>query len=377
MKILVTGGAGFIGSHTVDQLVAHDHEVTVLDNLDPQVHGNDAKVPVNLDVHLTGRRIEFIRGDVRDQQVVASALRGVDAVVHLAAAVGVGQSMYAPSYYTDVNVGGQGRLLEEMARDPKRYRRMVVASSMSIYGEGAYRCSTHGFVAPPPRPEQQLAQGRWELLCPSCERTLEPALTKEDKPLQATSIYAVTKKTQEELALCFGRAYRIPTMALRFFNVYGSRQALSNPYTGVAAIFLSRLKNANPPLVFEDGRQSRDFIHVFDVARAVARSVESDEEVWEACNVCTGRPVTVAEVATALAERLGLDIDPLLISRYRAGDIRHCVGDPLRACEVLGFQATTTFRAGLDELIAWSAPQQAVDRVELSFAELEKQGLVR
>ena len=206
---------------------------------------------------------------------------------------------------------------------------------------------------------------------------LEPALTGEDKALQATSIYAITKRTQEDLALCFGRAYGIPTLALRFFNVYGSRQALSNPYTGVAAIFLSRLKNGKPPLVFEDGKQSRDFIHVSDIAKAVVRSVEDRNEAWEACNVCKGKPVTVAQVAIALAERLGLAIDPVLVSRYRAGDIRHCVGDPTRACKVLGFQATTSFQAGLDELIAWSERQQAVDRVEASLAELEKQGLVR
>lgn len=377
MRILITGGAGFIGSHTVDQLVARDHEVVVLDNLDPQVHGNEVKTPANLETHLPARRIEFVRGDVRDRDALCAALQGVEAVVHLAAAVGVGQSMYAPSYYTDVNVGGQGTLLEAMVGDAKRYRRLVVASSMSIYGEGAYRCAVHGDVAPPPRPEAQLGVGQWELVCPSCKRTVEPVLTREDKPLQATSIYAVTKKTQEELALCFGRAYRIPTLALRFFNVYGSRQALSNPYTGVAAIFLSRLKNGKAPLVFEDGKQSRDFIHVSDVARAVVQAVEGEDEVWEACNVCTGRPVTVAQVAAALAERLGLDIAPVLVSRYRAGDIRHCIGDPLRGCQVLEFQAATTFQAGLDELIAWSERQNAVDRVEASFAELERQGLVR
>ncbi len=377
MKVLVTGGAGFIGSHSVDQLVGRGHEVTVLDNLDSQVHGDGAKTPANLAEHLTARRIEFVRGDVRDQRTVAAALRGVDVVVHLAAAVGVGQSMYAPAYYTDVNVSGQGRLLEEMARDATRYRRFVVASSMSIYGEGAYRCAAHGPVVPPPRSEAQLANSKWELVCPSCEQLLAPELTTEHKPLQATSVYAVTKKTQEELALCFGRAYGIPTLALRFFNVYGSRQALSNPYTGVAAIFLSRLKNGKAPLVFEDGRQSRDFIHVYDVAQAVVRAVESDAEVWEACNVCTGNPITVAGVGTALAERLGVHIEPVLVSRYRAGDIRHCVGDPKRACDVLGFSATTTFQTGLDELIAWSEGQQAVDRVEASFAELERQGLVR
>ena len=364
MKILVTGGAGFIGSHTVDQLVAHDHDVTVLDNLDPQVHGDGADIPAHLEDHVSAQRVHFIRGDVREAEVVARSVRGVDTVVHLAAAVGVGQSMYTPSHYSDVNVAGQGRLLEAMVRDAKRYRRMVVASSMSIYGEGAYRCGEHGVVAPPPRPEAQLARSQWELVCPSCGRTLDPTLTKEDKPLQATSIYAVTKKSQEELALCFGRAYRIPTLALRFFNVYGSRQALSNPYTGVAAIFLSRLKNGHPPLVFEDGRQSRDFIHVSDAARAVVRAVEGNDEVWDAYNICRGTPVTILQVASALAERLGLRVDPVLMGRYRSGDIRHCV------------EATTSFRAGLDELMAWSERQRPVDRVEASFAELERQGLV-
>ncbi len=377
MKVLVTGGAGFIGSHTVDRLIARDHEVTVLDNLDPQVHGDGGKTPANLQAHLSSKSLRFIHGDVRDRDTVAAALVGIDAVVHLAAAVGVGQSMYKPSYYTDVNVAGQGRLLEEMVSGAKRYRRLVVASSMSIYGEGAYLCEQHGVAAPPPRLEAQLAKSEWELLCSSCGRTLQRALTKEDKPLQSTSIYAVTKKTQEELALCFGRAYRIPTIALRFFNVYGSRQALSNPYTGVAAIFLSRLKNGKAPLVFEDGKQSRDFIHVGDVARAVVQAVEGEDAVWDAYNVCTGNPVTISQVGTALARRLGLKTQPGLVGKYRAGDIRHCVGDPGRARQLMRFEATTTFEAGLDELIAWSERQRPVDRVEASLAELEKQGLVR
>ncbi len=377
MRVLVTGGAGFIGSHVVDRLVERGHEVVVLDNLDPQVHGEAAVGPTNIAAHVAGGRVEFLRGDIRDPAAVRLALTSVEAVVHLAAAVGVGQSMYEPHYYTSVNVDGQGVLMEELAKDPKRYRRFVVASSMSIYGEGAYRCAEHGEVAPAPRGDEQLARGEWEVSCPGCGGRLEPILTRESKPLQFTSVYAVTKKTQEELALCFGRAYGIPTLALRFFNVFGSRQALSNPYTGVAAIFMGRLKNGKAPLVFEDGAQSRDFIHVSDIADAVVRAVEGEGPAWDAVNVCTGHPISIGEVAATLARRLGVDVAPQLVGKYRAGDIRHCIGDPARAREVLGFQARTSFEQGLEELLAWSAEQNPEDRVDASFAQLQQQGLVR
>ncbi len=377
MRTLVTGGAGFIGSHVVDRLLEHGHEVVVLDNLDAQVHGEQATIPGNIAGHVAAGRVDFVHGDIRDPALVRRALQGVDVVVHLAAAVGVGQSMYEPHYYTSVNVDGQGVLLEEIAREPGRFRRLIVASSMSIYGEGAYGCGVHGTMAPPPRTPEQLARGQWEVACPACGGELQPVRTGEDKPLQFTSVYAITKKTQEELALCFGRAYGLPTVALRFFNVYGSRQALSNPYTGVAAIFMGRLKNGRPPMVFEDGRQSRDLIHVFDVADAVVRAAEGTEPVWEAVNVCTGRPITISGVAEALAERLGVAIAPERIGRYRAGDIRHCIGDPTRAREVLGFEARVEFADGLDELLAWSERQSAEDRVDLHLAQLEQQGLVR
>jgi dTDP-L-rhamnose 4-epimerase len=377
MRVLVTGGAGFIGSHVVDRLVERGHEVVVLDNLDPQVHGEGAAFPLHIETHVLGRRIEFQRGDIRDRQAVATALEGVDAVAHLAAAVGVGQSMYEPFYYTDVNVAGQGMLMEEMARNPLQYRRFVVASSMSIYGEGAYRCPEHGELAPPPRPDERLERADWEVLCPICSRALTPVPTREDKPLQHTSVYAISKKTQEELALCFGGAYRIPTVALRIFNTYGSRQALSNPYTGVAAIFMGRLRNGKAPLIFEDGRQSRDFIHVADVAAAVVTALEADAPT-AAYNVCTGRPVTIRQVAAALAQKLGLELAPEIVGRFRAGDVRHCIGDPAAARQALGFQAGTGLEQGLAELLAWSAQQEeALDRVETSFAALQRLGLVR
>jgi dTDP-L-rhamnose 4-epimerase len=372
MNVLVTGGAGFIGSHVVDRLIERGDRVTVLDNLDPQVHGQDASVPAYLP-----SEVHFVHGDVRDAGAVSRALDGVEAVVHLAAAVGVGQSMYAPHYYTSVNVDGQGVLMEAMAAEPARWRRFVVASSMSIYGEGAYACAHHGPVAPAPREEPRLRAGEWEAQCPTCGADVTPVLTNEDKPLQYTSIYAITKKTQEELALCFGAAYNVPTLALRFFNVFGSRQALSNPYTGAAAIFLARLKNGNAPLVFEDGRQTRDFIHVGDVATAVVSSLDADAGVSGAFNVCTGRPVQIGEIAAMLAERLGVAIRPDTVGRYRVGDIRHCVGDPARAREALGYNARTSFAEGLDELIAWAAGEAAEDRIEMGLAELQRQHLVR
>jgi dTDP-L-rhamnose 4-epimerase len=288
----------------------------------------------------------------------------------------VGQSMYEPHYYTSVNVDGQGVLIEALAKDPSRWRRVVVASSMSIYGEGAYRCAEHGAVAPPPRDDARLAVAEWEVPCPACGRTLIPAPTAESKPLQRTSVYAITKKAQEELALCFGAAYRVPTLALRFFNVYGSRQSLSNPYTGVAAIFLSRLKNGRAPIIYEDGAQSRDFIHVHDAADGVVAALDAPSTVAGAINICTGGPVTVRQIAEVLADRLGVRSVPEVVGKYRSGDIRHCVGDPARAREALGFAARVGLADGLDELIAWSAGVQAEDRVSASHRVLEEQGLV-
>lgn len=372
MSVLVTGGAGFIGTHLVDRLIERGDEVVVLDNLDAQVHGASASAPPHLSKHA-----RFLHGDIRDAGAVERALEGVDAVVHLAAAVGVGQSMYAPHYYTSVNVDGQGVLLEAMAKEPGRWRRFVVASSMSIYGEGAYACNEHGAVAPAPRREERLAQAQWEAECPMCGQDVKPRLTNEEKPLQYTSIYAITKKTQEELALCFGAAYDIPTLALRFFNVFGSRQALSNPYTGAAAIFMSRLKNGRAPLIFEDGRQSRDFIHVSDIVDGIVRSLDAGPGVRGALNLCTGNPVTIEDVGVALAAKLQIDVRPEIVGRYRVGDIRHCVGDPARAVAALDFTARTTLDEGLDELIEWARSQDAEDRIDIGMAELNRQHLVR
>lgn len=369
MRTLVTGGAGFIGSRLVTRLVADGDDVVVLDSLEEQVHRGD--------VPDLGPNVELLVGDVGDAAVARRALEGVDRIAHLAAAVGVGQSMYEIARYTETNTLATAKFLEVVTTLPERPRRLVVASSMSIYGEGQYLCAEHGAVAPTQRPESQLASRNWECLCPDCGRSLEPVPTPETKPLLPTSVYAVNKRDHEELCLIIGAAYGIPSVALRFFNVYGPGQALSNPYTGVAAIFASRLLNGNRPVVFEDGRQTRDFIHVDDIVEGIVRALESESAVGQAINLSTGRPSSVLDVASALAAGLGVDLEPEFPGQYRAGDIRHCFGDSTRARELLGFEAATSLEDGMAGLVQWLATQPADDHVEAATRELETRGLAR
>jgi dTDP-L-rhamnose 4-epimerase len=368
MRTLVTGGAGFVGSHLVRRLLELGDEVVVLDSLDEQVH-TTAPVPPD------GAR--FVKGDVGDRAAAADALRGVDRVVHLAAAVGVGQSMYEIARYVDQNTLSTAVFLECLLQATPRPARLVVASSMSIYGEGEYVCATHGHRSPGPRAETQLLSREWEVVCPDCEQPVEPIGTSESKPLLPTSVYAVTKRDHEELCLSVGAAYGIPAVALRFFNIYGPGQALSNPYTGVAAIFASRLLNDRPALVFEDGQQSRDFIHVTDICEGIVRALESEEAVGLAINLGVGRPVTVLDVGTALAQGLGKEIAPEVTGKYRAGDIRHCFADVSRAEKVLGFRAAVTLNAGMAHLIEWLRDQSAVDHVDHATSQLVALGLAR
>jgi dTDP-L-rhamnose 4-epimerase len=369
MKTLVTGGAGFIGTHVVHELVRRGDEVVVLDALEEQVHrGATPDLP---------ETVELIVGDVGDVAAADRALAGVDRVVHLAAAVGVGQSMYEIARYTERNTMQTATFLERLVAQRPLPTRLVVASSMSIYGEGEYECPEHGRMAPPPRPEEQLLARQWELACPTCGVELAPVGTSETKPLIPTSIYAITKRDHEELCLVTGAAYGVPAVALRFFNVYGPGQALSNPYTGVAAIFASRLLNGRPPVIFEDGEQSRDFIHVSDIVRAIMLALESERATGHAINLGTGRPSSVLEIAQALSAGLEADIEPVLNGQYRAGDIRHCVADPQRARELLGFEASTSLEDGMRALLEWLGDQDAVDRVDDATRELAARGLAR
>jgi dTDP-L-rhamnose 4-epimerase len=370
MRVLVTGGAGFIGSHLVDRLLSDGCDVRVLDVLDPQVHSG---VPGYL-----SRDAELIVGDVCDADVVRRALEGVDRLVHLAAAVGVGQSMYEIARYTHVNAMGAAVVLEQSIDVRERLEKIVVASSMSVYGEGLYRCVADGAErAPDPRPEQQLRDHAWELTCPDCGETLEPVSTPESKPLQPQSIYAIGKRDHEEMFLVFGAAYGVPVTALRFFNVYGTRQSLSNPYTGVAAIFSSRLLNGRAPIVFEDGLQSRDFVHVSDVVDAVVRSLAPGRGDGAAVNVGSGSPITIRALAALLAKELAVAVEPEVRNTFRAGDIRHCVADIARARDLLAYEPRVGLEQGMRELVAWLGEQEAADHVEQAAADLAERGLTK
>lgn len=370
-QVLVTGGAGFIGSHVVDSLVVAGYRVRVFDNLDPQIHGPDHQPPSYLNADA-----ELIIGDMRDREALRRALKNVEVIFHQAAAVGVGQSMYEIARYVEVNTQGTALLLDILANEDYNVRKLVVASSMSIYGEGAYKCSACGLVYPKLRSVGQLKARDWEMRCPGCGRPVEPVATSENKPLYPTSIYAISKRDQEEMCLTVGRAYGIPTVALRYFNVYGPRQALSNPYTGVIAIFASRLLNNNPPLIFEDGLQSRDFIHVDDIVHANMLVLECDEANYQVINIGTGQPTTVLEVAQALGEALGYEEGPEIINQFREGDIRHCYADTTRAKTMLGFEAKIAFDDGIVGMLDWLRRQEAVDQVNMARQELTKRGLV-
>jgi dTDP-L-rhamnose 4-epimerase len=373
--VLVTGGAGFIGSHVVDHLLARGYEVTILDNLLPQVHGDAERDADGWPTYLD-RRARRINGNVLDDGLFERSLAGVTHLVHLAASVGVGQSMTNIVDYTQNNVMAAAKMLETLSQRPHTVERMVVASSMSIYGEGAYRVpSTGATVAPPLRDHAQLAARRWELSLNG--EDLVPVATTEEKLLQPASIYAINKRDHEEMFLAVGRALQIPTIALRLFNVYGSRQALSNPYTGVAAIFISRLMNDQPPLVFEDGEQQRDFVHVQDICDAFLAALESDRPVWDVYNIGSGRPITIAGMAVTLARMLKKDIEAEYLGKYRVGDIRHCFPDISKAEKALGYRPRRTFDEGMQELISWVAATKApVDRSQASMAELEKKKLL-
>lgn len=371
-KILVTGGMGFVGSYLVDELVRRGYDVRIFDNLDPQVHpGGQVPDYANSDA-------EFIRGDVRDYDAFRRAMDGIEVVFHQAAAVGMGQSQYEIKKYVDVNTGGTANLLDILANHPHRVEKMVVAASQTSYGEGLYKCAEHGVQHPGLRPTAQLDRREWEHKCRICQADMFPVPIPEATERICYAIYAQTKTHQEDMVLSIGRAYNIPAVALRYFNIFGPRQSLSNPYTGVGAIFMSRLKNGKRPVIYEDGAQSRDFIFVRDIVQANLLAMEKSDGDYQAFNVGSGKGTSIAQIALTLAHILGLEhLAPDIAQTYRAGDTRHSIADISLIQKTLGFKPGIGFEQGMEELVEWARNREAVDGFAKAHAELQRRGLTQ
>lgn len=370
MTVLITGGLGFVGSHLACALVGQSRRVRVLDAATAQVHGAQPH-------RAASEEIEWVSADIADRRAVDAALEGITAVVHLAAEVGVGQSMYEIRRYVRTNSLGTATLLEALLARRDQVQRLVVASSNTVYGEGATRCPQCGLVNPGLRPAEQLAQRDWELRCPQCAAPCEPVPTPESRPFAPTSVYAISKQDTEQLALCVGRAYDIPTVVLRFFNIYGPGQSLQNPYAGIAKNFAVRLLHDLSPLIYEDGRQTRDLVHVKDVVQGICLALESDRAAYGVFNLGTGRATQIAELARLLARALGKPIQPAITQQFRAGDIRHCIADISRARDLLGYRPTVSLEAGIPELAEWLRGQDTADLTSRAQDELSAQQLVR
>jgi dTDP-L-rhamnose 4-epimerase len=369
-RVLVTGGAGFIGSFLVDLLIEKGDQVIIYDCLDPQVHPRGK--PDYLNPH-----VEFIQGNVLDRDQFKSVLSRVDVVYHLASAVGVGQSQYQIDHYVSANTQGTARLLDILVNDKVAIRKMIVAASMSSYGEGLYEApSTSERLRPGLRPVSQMEQGDWEPRHPRTGEALRPVPTPETEHFDENSIYAMTKAHQEAMVLLIGKTYSIPAVATRFFNVYGPRQSLSNPYTGVAAIFMSRIKNDQPPVVYEDGRQTRDFIAVHDLVEALYLVKETNAADYQSLNLGCGVPLEIAEVGRTIARVCGKEIEPAIQNKFRKGDVRHCYADITKARTLLGWKPRVSYEAGIRELVEWSEQVEAIDRFEEATAELKAKGLI-
>jgi dTDP-L-rhamnose 4-epimerase len=372
VNVLVTGGAGFVGRHLVSTLVVAGYSVRVLDSLSEQIHGSSATPPRDL------AGAEFVHGDVRDTDCLASALVGIDAVVHLAAETGVGQSMYEVERYDDANDRGTACLLQGLLRC-QRPVRVVLASSRAVYGEGLYSCQRCGEVSPPPRNAIALGRGAWDPVCPVCGGTIHPRATHEAAVTEPGSVYAATKLAQEHLCRILGNAYGMSWVILRYFNVYGPGQSLSNPYTGILSTFHARATHGNPIEVYEDGRESRDFVFIDDVVEATCRALLHTEDLPHGLvlNVGTGVPVSIMDLARALVRIGGWHVPIRVTGGYRLGDVRHSFADTQRAQHVLGFAAATSLDEGLRQWLAWAEGRDEHDATDVALEHLAARGLYR
>ncbi|HEY6925280.1 MAG TPA: NAD-dependent epimerase/dehydratase family protein [Steroidobacteraceae bacterium] len=375
-RILITGGAGFIGSRLALHLTARGHSVRVLDNLSPQVHGDDPGASPLL--RAIQGKVEFVRGTVTSREDLLNVLPDIQTVVHLAAETGTGQSMYAIRHYTDVNIGGTALLLDLIANEQFPIEKLVVASSRAVYGEGKYRCVQHGIVFPPSRSAKAMEQGHFEVTCPVCAAPAQLLPTDEETPTRPTSVYGITKLNQEQMVLTVARALGISAFGLRYQNVFGPGQSLSNPYTGILSIFSTRIRNGNPINIFEDGKESRDFVFIDDVVDATTRAIEHESPAVEALNVGAGVATDVSTVAATLQSLLGMTVATTVSGKFRVGDIRHNVADLTKVRSKLGFVPAMSFEAGMRQFVDW-VKGEAVreDRYERSLEELRARGLFK
>ncbi|WP_414445171.1 NAD-dependent epimerase/dehydratase family protein [Burkholderia sp. 22PA0106] len=376
MKVLITGGAGFIGSHLARQLASQNATVTVLDNLAQQIHGVDPYQESSL-LRSLGNSVRLIEGSVCDRSVVERAMQGQDAVVHLAAETGTGQSMYEVGHYIDVNVGGSGVLLDVLVKNRSNtVRKFVVASSRAIYGDGKYRSPALGIVYPDAREERDLLAGRFDYLCPESGEPLECLPTDEESKIHPSSVYGITKYDQEQMVMTVCRSIGVGASALRYQNVYGPGQSLSNPYTGILSIFSTRIKNGNEINVFEDGQESRDFVYVDDVVDATQAALLNPEAAGRVFGIGSGHRTAVIDVARRLNELYGSQVPINVTGAFRLGDIRHNYADLTRAREFLGFEPKVHFDEGIARFAAWVEGQEVKqDNYEQSIVEMQSKGL--
>jgi len=367
-SILITGGAGFIGSNLVHALTSEGHLVKAFDSFDPQVHPEGTKDEAE---------IEVIRGDMRDVQSLRGALEDVEIIFHEAAAVGVAQSMFQIRKYVEVNTLGTANLLDILANEEHEVKKLIVASSNTIYGEGRYRCPNCGSIDPGPRPQIQLRRGEWEMRCPHCGLPAEPIPTDEGKPPNPTTVYAVTKRDEEDLSLTVGRAYDIPVVVLRYFNVLGPGQSLANPYTGVCAIFSSRIRHGKAPVVYEDGLQSRDLVSVHDVVQANLLAMRRRAMNFDIFNVGTGTRTTILSIAEELLRLHGEEsLEPCVSGKFREGDVRHCYAD-ISKISAQGYRVTVPFEKALREFFLWSRDRTSEDRFQEAEEKMDSHGLLK
>ncbi|MFX1363437.1 MAG: GDP-mannose 4,6-dehydratase [Promethearchaeota archaeon] len=374
-KVLITGGAGFIGSHLADKLIEQkNYEVSILDILDEQVHGKTNNPPDYLN-----KKVKFIKNSVTNYKKLEELIKQNEVIFHLAAKVGVGQSMYQIEKYVNNNILGLANLLDILVNSEHNVKKLVIASSNTVYGEGKSQCNKCGVIIPNLRSIEQLKKKDWELYCPKCRSKVKPLLTDEKSRLNPSSIYAFSKQAQEKMGLLIGNTYGINTTVLRFFLVYGMRQSLSNPYTGVCAIFSIRALYGKPPIVYEDGEQSRDFVNVSDVCQALILAMEKEAANGEVFNVGTGVPITIKEVAETIIQKVDPKLRPIYNQQYRIGDIRHCSADISKIKNKLGYLPKLSFKEGIDELIDWIKSQK--DDVQKpsqkAIEELKEKGLLQ